>query len=363
MAIAACLLSGFALKAQLVQDGSFEGTRSNVPITEGWTDCSGSPDTQVLDGFGVGIFGIRTPAAHGEKYLGMLADDTGVSESIGQALPLSGGQLYTGHIDIFRSSVHNAWNGTGRIEIWAGDGCGLDQELLWTSGTIANEDVWQNYSVALLPRHSHNWISVKAVLDAGSGEMTYVCIDNFNLLSSALGFDFVDFSAQTRGSQIKLNWQTIALSDATDFDIAWSEDGQSFDEVIGSISGRTGESSFSYTLQAPQNGKQFFRISATDLDGNQGLSQVIETNIDQAAQIFVFPNPASSYINLTLPLNSNEICHLRMLDSQGRLVLEQEVVKTSSLRLELPAHLGSGLYFIESQIGNSIARKRLLLQR
>lgn len=361
-----CMFSGILLNAQLLRDGSFEGSRSNLPYSEGWTDCNGTPDTQVLDGFGVGIFGIRTPASHGEQYLGLLADDAGFSESIGQAFFLEGGQLYTGNIDIYRSVVHNSWNGTGRIEIWAGSNCGNAQELIWNSGTISNEDYWQNYTVALLPRQSYNWITVKAVLDAGSGEMTYLCIDNFDLLSSALGFDFVDFSANAVGKQVSLAWETEALTETHDFSVQWSADGQSFTE-IGNQIGLVGEGNFQFVWNAQFSGKHFFRIAATDLRGNLQISEVVEANIaeDDGGDMVLYPNPARAYLQIALPENNAQadICQLRIYDAQGRLVLTQNRQHQANLRLQLPAYLPQGMYFLESQVGQLVARKSFLIQK
>ena len=347
------------LSAQLLNDGSFEGNQDHLPTFEGWSECEGSPDSQILDGFGVGIFGINTPASHGNQYLGLLAESGAPAEAVGQAVELVGGQLYSGSIDLFRSVVHHNWNGTGQIEIWAGFGCGAEQELLWSSGSILNEDVWQTYPVNLLPVHSYSWLTIKAVLDNGSGDMTYVCLDNFSLLSSALGFNFLNFDAESIENGIRFNWETAALEDLIQFQIEASLDGSQF-ESVGNISGSEGQKTFSYDFIGAHE-MRYYRIKAQDQNGNIFLSNIIEFASSNVVLAKLSPNPAHDFVRIEMPRKAEASYQIRLLNLSGQLICDP-IFTNGSYELSIPSKIESGLYILEILEANKISYQRLVIR-
>jgi hypothetical protein len=346
-------LSGFA---QLLRDGSFERIGAFVEPGTGWTVCAGDPDAQVLDGNGPGVFGIDTPPANGQHYVGFVANDQGISEALGQAMTLEAGMHYFGSVSLFRSMAHQNWNGTAQFQIWGGSGCNQLTELLWSSGTVTNLDEWQQFSITFAPMTNHQWIAVRCELDAGSGEMTYLCADDLRLDNVFFSVDFLDFEAIHRADKVDLRWETVALEGALDFDVEWSLDGVDFAE-IGKVSALAGESTFDFEHRPEGTGTQFYRIRSVDLGGHEDVSEVRQVNVG-AFNIEVFPNPATDRftVNSALPID-----HLTLSDLSGKVVFTQSVDASNYLTVKIPSELAIGCYMLQVFSKGKVSTHRLLL--
>lgn len=334
-----------------MQDGSFETTPG-----ESWTNCTGEPDRQVLDGNGPGIFGIHTPPAHGQYYLGLVATDGGVQEGIGQQIFLEAGRHCFGSISLFRSMAHQGWDGTGQLEIWGGSDCEHLTELLWTSGTVSNLDAWRSYPVFFSPVENHSWLTLRLALEPGSGTMTYVCLDDFRLDNVFFSVDFLSLTAEPGAQGIQLDWITASLPDATDFDIQWSNDGQSF-QSVGRQSAAMGGTAFSFLHVPMQPGRHFYRIAATDAGGHTQMSPVVESVVASSFTA-VFPNPVTDHFTAVMA-EGLVLKGLRLMDLQGRVVLEQAGGDASNMRVSLPDGLVPGIYILEATSGQQTHRQRI----
>lgn len=337
--------------AQYVQDGGFE----TVP-GESWALCSGEPDRQVLDGNGPGIFGIHTPPAQGQYYLGLVATDGGIQEAIGQRLFLEAGRHCYGSISLFRSTAHQNWDGTGSLEIWGGSDCNDVTELLWTSGTISNIEAWRAYPVFFSPIENHTWISLRLSIDPGSGTMTYVCLDDFRLDNVFFSVNFLDVKAQAVPQGIQLDWTTASLPDATEFEVQWSNDGKTF-QGIAQQSAPMGGTGFSCSHANTAPGRHFYRIAATDAGGHTDISPVVEALIASPAAT-VFPNPVRDHFTAMVP-DGQELKSLRLMDLQGRVVLERKGDESPDMRVSLPEGIAPGVYVLEISSGQQTFRQSL----
>ena len=80
----------------------------------------------------------------------------------------------------------------------------------------------------------------------------------------------------------------------------------------------------------------------------------------------VQPNPFHKELNLQVPLNTAEVVRVRLIDFYGRTVYatsEKLGVGVNSLRIPVPAGLGTGMYVLELWAGNNrLVQKKLLKQ-
>jgi hypothetical protein len=344
--------------SQLLRDGSFELQSSATPNNIRWTTCMGDPDMQVMDGSGPGIFGINTPPAHGQRYLGLLATQQGLTESVGQELKLESGMYYFGSVEVFRSMAHQSWNGTGQIQIWGGTSCNALSEMVWTTGTISHLDTWQTIDIAFTPLHNHTWLSVVVALDAGSGEMTYICIDDLQLTDQYFAVDFLNFEAVPALEDVMLQWETAALENNMRFDVEWSADGEGFQKV-GDVQGMAFQSNFEFVHAAPVQGRQFYRIRTVDQGGHETLSEVLQV-VWGGTGVQVFPNPGSAGNPITISANGT-IQSLRLLDLGGKTLVETSGNESAELGLELPA-MAQGCYLLQVQVDGVQSMHRLLIR-
>lgn len=89
------------------------------------------------------------------------------------------------------------------------------------------------------------------------------------------------------------------------------------------------------------------------------LSDVQYVDRDQA---FLFPNPASDQVTIHLPNDMRGAGHARVIDAQGRTVLEQPIAGMASNILYLPVNqLAAGRYVVE--LINYLRTERLMFVR
>ncbi|MFY0644055.1 MAG: T9SS type A sorting domain-containing protein [Bacteroidia bacterium] len=86
-----------------------------------------------------------------------------------------------------------------------------------------------------------------------------------------------------------------------------------------------------------------------------GVNEIASTE-----QIFLYPNPANSQLNIELA-NSNSIESVRLLNSVGQVVLELGDINSSSTTLDV-AEMESGMYIVECLTSQGIITKKISIQ-
>ncbi len=137
-----------------------------------------------------------------------------------------------------------------------------------------------------------------------------------------LGVHLLQFAASkvTAGSQV--TWKTENEVNYTNFTVERSNDkGVTFNAVGGFVSSARG--SYSFLDSTPAAGANQYRLKLEDLNGAISYSKVVTlqyagTNNIAINNILVYPNPASSTINLAIkPFGSQSVSNLSALQSQG----------------------------------------------
>lgn len=184
-------------------------------------------------------------------------------------------------------------------------------------------------------------------------------IANFGLGNTATPVTLMNFEANKKDNTTLLVWATAAELDNKGFDVERSKDGRSW-TTIGFVasSSANGTSAlkldYNFTDSKPLNGKNYYRLKQTDHNGSYTYSEVRMVSIDKAATVNIYPNPATSIVNLS-GLTSNE--SIAVYNASGRGVkqfkAEQELVQLPLDNLE------PGMYYINitDQAGNSTTHK------
>ncbi|MDX2249561.1 MAG: hypothetical protein SF052_22445 [Bacteroidia bacterium] len=178
-----------SVKAQEIQNPSFEGPRGPSVIPWGWEPCGqgSTPDTQP------GSWYVNTPPSGGESYLSMICRGKGVPypdkwETCQQRLeqPLEAGGCYRYSIDLARSGSFSSgtiyFTGPASLHVWGGiEACSRD-ELLWDSGEVSQTE-WLTYEFTIAPeKNSYNYLIVEAYYSQLPTYSGNILIDNFFLL-------------------------------------------------------------------------------------------------------------------------------------------------------------------------------------
>ena len=135
-----------------------------------------TPDTQP------GCYNITLPPSEGDSYIGLghIPNYNSINPYVGaeewqegfsQELSspmIANGCPYIFTIDLANGLTADPWNGTdiattiGEIRIFGGFDFCLEEELLWSSGPITNEN-WETYTVDFIPSDNYSHILFQAL--------------------------------------------------------------------------------------------------------------------------------------------------------------------------------------------------------
>ena len=348
--LALFLCFGFSAEAQILTNSSFEasgGSSSSVPA--GWSNCGGSPDVQIINGSGAGIFGINTTPSDGTTYMGMVTTNgQAYQESMGQACNLIAGVPYSGSIDIFRSNGHTTWSGTGRIQFWGGSSCTNRQELLWDSGSVTNLLTWNNYPISFTPTQNHTFLTIVNFNNTGTGNGHYNCIDNL-VLTNILPIELASFTATSVSNGVDLDWETTASLEGQDFEVTWSTDGSATAQfqTIGSVSAKEGQTNYTFAHHLPAYGDNFYRLKMTDENGEITFSEIRMVNFNEMHALDLYPNPSNGDLHVRAFVEKDGPMQVSVTDLSGRQVFTNSyevLTGTQDLDLHLAGQVAPGMY-------------------
>ena len=159
----------------------------------------------------------------------------------------------------------------------------------------------------------------------------------------ALMVHLLNFTGKKSSGGSQIAWVTENEQNYTNFTVERSNDGGATYEVLGGfVSG--GQGTYSFLDKNPPVGSDMYRLKIQDLNGAITYSDVVTLvygngNQTKSSNISVYPNPASSVINLTINQNSISIdggisSNLSSLQTLGTTpILNQSAQATGSTPL------------------------------
>lgn len=333
---------------------SLEGPVGSSAVPSSWVICGGSPDTQIIQGTGVGIFGINTPPANGSTYLGFVSTP-GYIEQAGQSVTWGAGNTLQGSVQLYRSTLHPNWNGFGQLRIWGGTGCFSAPTLLWSSGQINNLNNWQTYPISMTIASSISFVMFENDFFVGSGDMDYFCMDNIILNVVVLPIKLVNFSASDKASSLQLDWELNGLEGNERMELEWSPDASVFKTIaVEQASFRDGIWSYTHTGATP--GMNYYRLRILDQNGEVALSEIRQAPHGMDVVSRVYPNPAQGRTNFSFELAEDADVAIRLIDAAGRTVHhERQSMRAGfqTLSLDFPDHITPGVYQLQAALGDA----------
>ena len=172
----------------------------------------------------------------------------------------------------------------------------------------------------------------------------------------SLPVEMLNFSGYRSGARNILNWKTAFEQNNQGFEVQRSLDGVNYSSLgfVNSLA-PSGNSSdvLSYTF-ADNNvlgAKQYYRLKQVDLNGASKLSNVVVIRGEKPLELTVdglYPNPASSVVNVLIGAPSKDRVTLVLNDMAGRVVQQQVVnvdAGTNSVQFNVQS-LTSGTYLV-----------------
>lgn len=189
-----------------------------------------------------------------------------------------------------------------------------------------------------------------------------------------LPVSIVSFSGYKDGSRNQLRWTTASEQNNRGFDVMRSADGINYTSIGFVNSQASGGNSdlqlnYTYTDNNITDGKQYYRLRQQDFDGHSKFSNIVLIKGDKPLTLMMeglFPNPASTIVNVMIAAPVREKVSLVITDVTGRTVAQQLVnVETGSNTIPVDiSRLNAGSYMVklvcssncESQVGRFIKK-------
>ena len=172
--------------------------------------------------------------------------------------------------------------------------------------------------------------------------------------NTAYAYHLLDFTAAKTAAitQVQIVWKTENEGNYTNFTVERSTDGGKTYEVIGS---QTASDQGTYSLldKAPINGQNLYRLKQVDMNGTVTYSQIIPVMYSDksnstwlaAGKLNVYPNPATSLLNLTIADTSAASYQITITSSTGALI--KQATSAQSTWETAVSNLIPGTYLIQ----------------
>ena len=172
--------------------------------------------------------------------------------------------------------------------------------------------------------------------------------------SGTLPITLIDFTARENNGKNILNWNTALESNSNYFSVERSTDGRTFNTIgrVNAAGFSTTEIKYSFTDEAPADGKNYYRLVLVDKDATFEYSKIVTvTNKkDNSVGINYFDistgnNTASVIINST----KNQSADISIIDISGRIILKSGIQLqkgNTAITKNIPAVMTRGIYYV-----------------
>lgn len=181
-------------------------------------------------------------------------------------------------------------------------------------------------------------------VDVFVGEL-YGHVSYYKNTTTTLPLQLLGFNGNHQPGFNQLQWQTAAEVNTQAFDLESSSDGRSFTALATINAAGSGDNRYSYQDKTAHNGKTFYRLKMTDIDGRFTYSQVIWISDRQTTGVTLYPNPARGIININIG-NAEMIHTTAVLYSANGSVLQNILITAPQQQINVQS-LAKGVYLLK----------------
>jgi Secretion system C-terminal sorting domain len=183
--------------------------------------------------------------------------------------------------------------------------------------------------------------------------------------SAILPIKFNTISAIETNNLVKLTFGLASETGAVHYNIEKSLDGNVFTSIAKLDASKA--ASYNYIDANPNNGNNFYRVKATDNNGNINYSSVITINLTKGKTgMQIAPNPVKgNQMNLQLLSANKGDYKVRILNINGTQVYTTNIVSEGgslSKLISLPSTVSSGTYIVEVNNGITKFNKLIIVE-
>lgn len=165
------------------------------------------------------------------------------------------------------------------------------------------------------------------------------------LTSGTLPVTWLDFTANLRGENVLLSWQTAEELQSKEFIVQHSSNGNTWIDIAKLPAGGNSHSTnnYNYIHTAPVTGNNYYRIRQIDLDGKFSYSEVRQITMDRNNQL---PIVTSNLVNDgRLQLRVYQSTDLSLYNAEGKLIWKKQFA--SGTHTINTGNYLKGIYFLK----------------
>ncbi len=175
-----------------------------------------------------------------------------------------------------------------------------------------------------------------------------------------LPVNLLTFNAKILDKIVSINWSTASEINNDFFTVEKSIDGINWStlSIVDAAENSEVINNYSCIDQSPVAGVQFYRLVQTDINGQSKYYDKTFINFESIKPtILVYPNPCADW--LSIDLNPSEVSTIKLLNSFGQIVLNEESSEKSQLKLDLSS-LSSGVYHLELSVNGQLSTSKFV---
>jgi hypothetical protein len=226
----------------------------------------------------------------------------------------------------------------------------------WSASGLALEgSSFQNFGLTIGVSHytGGGWQNEvgSGSVTAGTATASFTSFSPFSIgqSNSPLAVTLIDFNAVLNNNIVHLSWSTSIETSQGYFDIEKINNGSDW-KSIGKIQAKGSSSQqegYSFNDANTTSGAVQYRLKIADADGNFTYSPIRTINAPTLKNILVFPNPASSYINIFVGRSDTDV-DIRLFNQFGQVLQTKKIKAGITTTVQLPVNnYASGTYLVE----------------
>jgi Secretion system C-terminal sorting domain len=187
-----------------------------------------------------------------------------------------------------------------------------------------------------------------------------------NANNIVLPIDLQSFTANKKGTKSLLNWQVASEKNLNLYQLERSNDGVIFSNIFETkpkAFAINEKVSYDFTDENPLSGINYYRLKASDKNGEFKYSKVVSLDFGNTFKGKVYPNPFASDISVEMDINKNVgDVFVEVFDLVGKQIYYKKIAaETERMTIPVPtANLPDGTYLIRVKNGANIWQHKIV---
>jgi endonuclease I len=181
-------------------------------------------------------------------------------------------------------------------------------------------------------------------------------------LPGLIPVDITAVNAEKNKDAVDVTWNIENEINIYNYEVEKSYDAIHF-ETAGSVTA-TNSTSYSFTdNKAQKNGVIYYRIKAMEFSGKIIYSKIVSVKIYNTNGLIIFPNPATSVVNIRFKQAHKAKVNVQITDAIGRNV-KNEIVNIAQNNITINTNnFASGKYFVKIINGTEVLNESFLIAK